>query len=195
MTANRNDPKADRPETLRQAKTWTTNKNRYLKLGLCQHCASQASWGHSIGFSRSLQPCDQCAPVIASFAIARSNGWRSADMGSAATDRPANAGADTDGGSRRLTDGPQRVASCVCGARWAKAGRSAHCTCCHRTFANVATFDAHRSTNDDTRVCLDPSQDERRFSASVDSEGCQVWSRRSSSICGASEGELTEGAA
>jgi hypothetical protein len=48
------------PETPRQAVEWETAKRRYLGLGLCLRCASQAAWGHQCGFSQIHPPCDDC---------------------------------------------------------------------------------------------------------------------------------------
>jgi hypothetical protein len=71
-------PKADRPETVRQAQTWETVKNRYVAAGLCHKCASQAAWGHQIGFSRvEHAPCAACRPIVDGLPAASSNAsWR-----------------------------------------------------------------------------------------------------------------------
>lgn len=65
MKARRLAPKSTRPETLRQAQTWDTTKNKYVDLGLCDVCAAQAAWGHQVGFTLSHPPCTTCALVVA----------------------------------------------------------------------------------------------------------------------------------
>jgi hypothetical protein len=70
-------PKKRRPESIRDAQTWETNKNRALRLGLCDRCASQYAWGCQIGFTESHPPCDQCAVIVASRpGRERANGWK-----------------------------------------------------------------------------------------------------------------------
>lgn len=64
------------PETLRQAKTWESVKNKALKFGLCPRCASQLAWGHQGGFTTVHPPCAECAPLVATLPKARANGWR-----------------------------------------------------------------------------------------------------------------------
>lgn len=39
-----------RPETTGQAKKWDANFRMYVASGFCSECASQASWGHQLGF-------------------------------------------------------------------------------------------------------------------------------------------------
>jgi hypothetical protein len=68
---------SQRPETLRQARSFDANKNHYLALGLCGPCAAQAAWGHQIGFSNSHRPCSACQTAIATFPTAQPGPWRS----------------------------------------------------------------------------------------------------------------------
>lgn len=70
--------KADKPETIHQARTWDGNKNRYLRYGLCIKCASQAAWGHQIGWGRlEHYPCSKCAPIVQGFPQQSAHpGWR-----------------------------------------------------------------------------------------------------------------------
>jgi hypothetical protein len=68
---------SQRPETLRQARSFDANKKHYLALGLCGPCAAQAAWGHQIGFSSSRRPCSACQTAIASFPTAQPGPWRS----------------------------------------------------------------------------------------------------------------------
>lgn len=56
MAANKTTPKGDKPETLRQAHTWTTVKHEYERAGLCGGCAGQAAYGHQLGFHKGLTP-------------------------------------------------------------------------------------------------------------------------------------------
>ena len=71
-------PKADRPETLREARRWGTTLNQYLAFGLCHRCAAQAAYGHQIGFTRvEHDPCPACVPVVASLPQESSHpAWR-----------------------------------------------------------------------------------------------------------------------
>lgn len=64
------------PETIAQAQTWQTVKNRYIQLGLCEGCAAQAAWGHQCGFAAINPPCPRCAQTIADWPVAKPNGWR-----------------------------------------------------------------------------------------------------------------------
>lgn len=64
------------PETMRQAKRWETTKNRYLAAGLCVTCASQAAYGHQLGFARIHPPCDKCMSAMVSFPIQATTVWR-----------------------------------------------------------------------------------------------------------------------
>ena len=71
-------PKIGRPETLREAQSWETVKNKYLEIGLCVRCASQAAWGHQVGFSNlEHDPCDVCAPLVAELPVlaGRNSRW------------------------------------------------------------------------------------------------------------------------
>jgi hypothetical protein len=48
-----------------------------------------------------------------------------------------------------------QLITCECGATWTALG-AAHCSACHRTFAAVGLFDAHRSQDGEHGTCLDP---------------------------------------
>lgn len=74
-TASR--PAKSSAESLRQARTFDSNKRHYVSLGLCSPCAAQAAWGHQLGFSKSKSPCQGCQPLVDSFPVRRSNKWRS----------------------------------------------------------------------------------------------------------------------
>lgn len=68
------------PETMAQAKRWEKVNQRYLKKGLCVKCASQASWGHQLGFKNvEHDPCETCRPIIDSFPVEHrmNTAWRS----------------------------------------------------------------------------------------------------------------------
>lgn len=69
--------KVDPPETMGQARLWDATNGWYLKAGLCGRCASQAAWGHQIGWSRVRPPCETCAPITAAFPLEQVNDWRS----------------------------------------------------------------------------------------------------------------------
>lgn len=60
-TATRTEPKVRRstPETLSQAQSWDRNASRYRALGFCDPCASQAGWGHQLGFA-NVRPVGDC---------------------------------------------------------------------------------------------------------------------------------------
>lgn len=78
MTANAPRPaKGKRVETLRQARTFDSNKGHYESLGLCNPCAAQAAWGHQLGFSECKPPCQECQPLVDRFPVAKPNQWRS----------------------------------------------------------------------------------------------------------------------
>ena len=75
---DRSVAKADKPETIYQARTWGENKSRYLRYGLCVKCASQAAWGHQIGWGRlDHSPCATCEPIVQGFPQQSAHpGWR-----------------------------------------------------------------------------------------------------------------------
>lgn len=63
------------------------------------------------------------------------------------------------GDGPRTGDETRRVRPNTCGgcdATWT-APNAAHCGGCHRQFATVALFDAHRSADGDHGTCLDPA--------------------------------------
>ena len=70
--------KADRPETLEQALVWQKNLSNYKSHGLCHKCASQAAWGHQIGWTRLQHPpCEQCTSTVADLPRQTANpAWR-----------------------------------------------------------------------------------------------------------------------
>lgn len=78
----------NQPETLRQARRWDGVKARYLTLGLCSPCAAQAAWGHQIGFSRIMPPCDECFPIVIRLPGRGAGDWRS-DQASNLNTRPS----------------------------------------------------------------------------------------------------------
>jgi hypothetical protein len=55
---------ADRPETVRQARTWETVKGHYEDAGLDGGCAGQAAYGHQLGFAKVNPPCDHCSYIV-----------------------------------------------------------------------------------------------------------------------------------
>lgn len=63
------------------------------------------------------------------------------------------------GSSPGVSAQPRRkqLITCGCGAEWT-ALNAAHCAApgCHRTFASVSLFDAHRSQEGEHGTCLDP---------------------------------------
>lgn len=77
---SRSTPKRDLPETNKQAQVWETVKNRYLRLGLCHRCTSQAAWAHQIGWTRiEHDPCLNCLPLVQHLPLPTANAaWRSA---------------------------------------------------------------------------------------------------------------------
>jgi hypothetical protein len=68
--------KADRNESVAEAKEWQRSLYRYEQAGLCPMCAAQAAFGHSIGFSHSHPPCPTCAPIVAAFPRKAFGVWR-----------------------------------------------------------------------------------------------------------------------
>lgn len=69
-------------ETLSQARLWEKVKSLYVRDGLCDGCASQAAYGHQLGFGyvsprdkwseadrRIKPPCSECAPIVAAFPV------------------------------------------------------------------------------------------------------------------------------
>jgi hypothetical protein len=69
---------AKQPETLTQARTWDRKYKRYLVAGLCGSCASNAAWGHALGFGKIPDPCAKCQPIVSEFATdgPRGSKWR-----------------------------------------------------------------------------------------------------------------------
>jgi hypothetical protein len=72
-------------ETPEQARTWQRVLTHYRRRGLCHRCASQAAWGHQNGFATIHPPCEACASIVATFAVAgpaANPGWRRLGDGS-----------------------------------------------------------------------------------------------------------------
>lgn len=87
--------RGDKPETMAQARDFERRRDGYWRLGLCHKCACQASWGHSLGFSRVHPPCTECTPIVAGLPKGEPNGWRSVLRGRVPADvtrRPASVG-------------------------------------------------------------------------------------------------------
>ena len=58
----------DIPETYEMAREWDRRAAAYRRAGLCDACASSASWGHALGWlSVPTLPCSPCAGVVATF--------------------------------------------------------------------------------------------------------------------------------
>jgi hypothetical protein len=66
----------DRPETLRQARTWETVKGHYEAAGLCEGCAGQAAYGAQLGFAKINPPCDHCSYVVLPLELIARHGIR-----------------------------------------------------------------------------------------------------------------------
>lgn len=66
------------PETIGQARVWQRKQGRYELAGLCPTCASQAAWGHALGFQKIKNPCSQCQPFVSRFDTPgpRGSKWR-----------------------------------------------------------------------------------------------------------------------
>ena len=61
--------KADRPETIEEARRWERYKNKYIENGFCHTDACQAAWGHQIGFALSNKPCSACVLLMADMPV------------------------------------------------------------------------------------------------------------------------------
>lgn len=134
-------------ETPGQVKTWDEAKSRYLRAGFCHRCASQAAWGHQLGFTHAAPPCTTCAglPVPAS-AGARATAWSgTTNPDTAATPHPPR-------------PAPADRSSCGdCTRTWT--GLSAcHCSGCHLTWSGITLFDRHRTARGDHGECLPPDE-------------------------------------
>lgn len=68
----------DTPETYEMAREWDRRAAAYRRAGLCDPCASSASWGHALGWLRApTPPCFPCAVVVATFPQETVHpGWR-----------------------------------------------------------------------------------------------------------------------
>lgn len=65
------------PESPGQARLWDRTFDWYQAAGLCARCASQAAWGHQIGWTQVHAPCDRCTCVVSTFPLEQMGGWRS----------------------------------------------------------------------------------------------------------------------
>jgi hypothetical protein len=66
----------NKPESMRQARTWETVKGHYLEEGLCEKDAAQAAWGHQNGFTQIKDPCEKCQKIILSEQLIERHGTR-----------------------------------------------------------------------------------------------------------------------
>jgi hypothetical protein len=71
--------KAATPETTRQARTWDVNFNAYKDAGFCPPCASQAAWGHQIGFSLANRVGNCCRGKSTPKGLERAERWANAE--------------------------------------------------------------------------------------------------------------------
>lgn len=78
---NKREFSSEIPETLRQAQVFMIVRNKYLHDGLCYTCASQAAYGHQLGFSRIWPSCTECFLIVQNFPIEAGNGWRHWERG------------------------------------------------------------------------------------------------------------------
>lgn len=70
--------RAERPETLGQARVWQRKCGRYQIAGLCHRCAAQAAYGHAEGFQNIKDPCEECQSTVDTFPTPgpRGSKWR-----------------------------------------------------------------------------------------------------------------------
>ena len=70
--------RAEKPETLGQARVWQRKSGRYQIAGLCHRCAAQAAYGHAEGFQNIKDPCETCQPTVDGFPTPgpRGSKWR-----------------------------------------------------------------------------------------------------------------------
>lgn len=68
----------DQPETYAECRAFERVAKSYARLGLCDTCAAQASYGHQHGFSAVNPPCPLCASTVTTFDYSAPNGWRKA---------------------------------------------------------------------------------------------------------------------
>lgn len=68
----------DQPETYAECRTFERVAKGYARLGLCDVCAAQASYGHQHGFRAVLPPCQLCLETVETFDYHAPNGWRKA---------------------------------------------------------------------------------------------------------------------
>lgn len=67
---------APKPETASQAAAHGRVLALAVEAGLCRPCASALAWGVQNGFATVHPPCEVCAPLVASWPVARLSGWR-----------------------------------------------------------------------------------------------------------------------
>lgn len=147
-------------ETMSQAISWETTKNRYVRLGLCDKCSAQAAWGHQEhagGWDDLSPPCEGCASIVSGFPRPTTNPvWRKCLRSDSIASSPTSDGTKYPREQRaEPTDDyrPSAGPSCKgCGSRWTGLN-AAHCAGCCRTFTSATGFDKHRR---DGR-CLDPA--------------------------------------
>ena len=68
----------DRPETRSEYLEFERVRNGYERIGLCDVCAVQASYGHQHGFAVVMPPCSLCASIVRTFEFPAPNRWRKA---------------------------------------------------------------------------------------------------------------------
>lgn len=95
-----------KPETVGEARTWQKTLTRYRADGLCHRCASQAAWGHQNGFSLIRPPCDECAPIVATFPMpaGKDSPWRRHPRGAWRPAPSAGEGVPRPDGVDHITD-------------------------------------------------------------------------------------------
>lgn len=75
-------PKAARPETLGQSRTWDCRANEAEAAGLCRRCAGQWAWGLQIGFARAYPPCSRCQEIVDQWPYTeKPNNWKGRPVG------------------------------------------------------------------------------------------------------------------
>jgi hypothetical protein len=151
-----------KPETIRQAETFTTVRNYYAGIGLCNRCAAQAAWGHEdggTGFKGIHDPCAKCQPLVDTFPAPAYGKWRKCM-------NPANAairvGPPVVNVETPETDSiPATAYHPKCGKRFGNSDNIGHCAVCCETFFGPTAFDDHLSRDGEGKYLhLDPSTTE-----------------------------------
>ena len=65
-----------KPESASQAASWQRVVTLAVEAGLCRSCAAQLAYGAQNGFATVHPPCGSCAPLVATWPVARLSGWR-----------------------------------------------------------------------------------------------------------------------